>query len=89
MAFWRQWRLLLWSVRARVLATQWLWRVGSVVAIPGLWSTGSVAVGQGLVAPGHVGASQLREPTRDSRIRSGLFTTEPPVKPGNRISSIS
>lgn len=72
-----------------MLGTQRLWRVGSAVAIPGLWSTGSVAVVQGLVAPGHVGAPQLRDPTRDSCIRSGLFTTEPPVKPGNRISSIS
>ena len=63
-----QWRLLLWSVRSRVLGIQWLWHVGSVAAIPWLWSTGSVAVVPGLVAPGHVGFSQIRDQTHDSCI---------------------
>ena len=49
------WLFLLWSTGSRVLGTQWLQYLGSVLVAPGLWSTGLVAVAPALCCSGAPG----------------------------------
>ena len=80
------WLLSLWSTDPRAFGLQWLWHMGSGVAVPGLQSTGSVGGTQVQLFCGTWDLSKPGIEPVSPTLVGRFFTTESPEKPMEILS---